>query len=83
MKIILKNLPKHSLNEIYAGGHWTKRDKIKNIYKTIIKSQFKSVLPKNNTYIVEYSFGFKTRPLDVSNTVYMLKMIEEIGRAHV
>ena len=78
IEIILKDLPKHSLNEIYAGKHWTKRNKIKNTYKLIVKSQFKDVLTKDKTYKVYYEFGFKARPLDTSNTVYMLKMIEDI-----
>ena len=78
IEIILKDLPKHSLNEIYAGKHWTKRNKIKNTYKLIVKSQFKDVLTKDKTYKVYYEFGFKSRPLDTSNTVYMLKMIEDI-----
>ena len=78
IEITLKDLPKHSLNEIYAGKHWTKRNKIKNTYKLIVKSQFKDVLTKDKTYKVYYEFGFKSRPLDTSNTVYMLKMIEDI-----
>jgi hypothetical protein len=45
MKIILKDLPKISLNKWYAGMHWTKRKKIKDNYTLIVKSQFKDVLP--------------------------------------
>lgn len=78
MQIILKGLPKHSVNEIYAGKHWTKRKKDKDKYKLLIKSQFKEVLSKDNSYTVEYNFYFKGRALDVSNTVYMLKMIEDV-----
>ena len=78
MQITLKDLPKHSLNEIYAGKHWTKRNKDKDNYKLIIKSQFKDVLSKDKSYKVEYKFYFKGRALDVSNTVYMLKMIEDV-----
>ena len=78
IEIELRNLPKHSLNKIYAGEHWRKRDKAKNDYKLIVKSQFKDVLSKDKTYKVYYEFYFRTRPLDTSNTVYMLKMIEDI-----
>lgn len=78
MIVVLKDLPKHSLNDIYAGKHWTKRKKIKDSYKLIIKSQFKHLFSKLETYSVSYDFRFKTRPLDVSNTVYMLKLIEDI-----
>tara|TARA_R110000868_G_scaffold249678_2_gene506193 strand:- start:517 stop:843 length:327 start_codon:yes stop_codon:yes gene_type:complete len=78
MKIILKGLPKISLNHWYAGMHWTKRKKIKDNYINIVHSQFKDVLPKNNTYNTEYHFTFKLRPLDASNCVAMVKMIEDI-----
>ena len=78
IEIILKDLPKHSLNDIYAGKHWNKRKSIKDTYKTIIKSQFKDVLTKDKSYKVYYEFNFKRNALDTSNTVYMLKMIEDI-----
>jgi hypothetical protein len=77
-EIILKDLPKHSLNKIYSGVHWTKRKKDKDTYKIIIKSQFKEVLSKEFSYRVSYEFNFKRNALDTSNTVYMLKMIEDI-----
>lgn len=78
MEIILKDLPKHSLNEIYAGKHWRVRSKIKNTYKVVIKNQFKHVFGKDKTYKVYYEFAFKRSALDVSNTVFMLKMIEDV-----
>jgi uncharacterized protein YqgV (UPF0045/DUF77 family) len=78
MKIILKDLPKISLNKWYSGIHWTKRKKIKDTYTLLVKSQFKKVLPKSNTYKVAYNFTFKNRALDASNCVAMVKMIEDI-----
>jgi len=78
MIIILKNLPKISLNKWYAGMHWANRKKIKDNYIKIIKSQFTEVLTKNNTYNTEYHFTFKSRALDASNCVAMVKMIEDI-----
>lgn len=72
------DLPKVSLNKIYAGEHYSKRKKLKDTYKLLIKSQFKSVFPKNKVYSATYTFGFKSRPLDTSNTVYMVKIIEDI-----
>lgn len=78
MIIILKDLPKISLNKWYAGMHWTKRKKIKDNYTQIVQSQCRERLPKNNTYQVEYHFTFKSRPLDASNCVAMVKMIEDI-----
>lgn len=78
MKIIIKNLPKISLNKVYSGVHWSKRKKDKDTYKLIVKSQFKDVLSKDKVYKVSYDFRFKKNPLDVSNTVYMLKLVEDI-----
>ena len=77
IKITLYNLPKVSLNDWYAGGHWTKRKRIKDIYKLLIKSQYKKVF-KVARYEVSYEFGFKKNPLDASNCVAMLKLIEDI-----
>ena len=78
MKIILKDLPKVSLNSWYGGGHWSKRKKLKDNYTLIVKSQFKQVLPASESYHTEYHFTFKSRPLDASNCVAMVKMIEDI-----
>lgn len=78
MQIILKNLPKVSLNQWYAGNHWTKRNRLKNMYILIVKSQFKHVFIKAKQYVCIYSFTFKNRPLDCSNTIAMVKMIEDI-----
>ena len=78
IEIILKGLPKHSLNKIYSGVHWLKRKKDKDVYSLLIKNQFKGVLTSDKVYSVQYTFYFKSKPLDVSNTVYMLKMIEDV-----
>ena len=78
MKIILRNLPKISLNQWYSGMHWTKRKQIKDNYTLIVRSQFNNVLGKDNTYHTEYHFTFKSHPLDASNCVAMVKMIEDI-----
>jgi len=78
MIITIKDLPKISLNKWYAGMHWTKRKKMKDNYIKIVKSQFNKTLPKINTYNTEYHFKFKSRALDASNCVAMVKMIEDI-----
>lgn len=78
MEVKLYDLPKISLNKWYSGEHWSKRKKLKDTYKTLVKSQFKQVLSKSDTYIVDYVFNFKTRPLDASNCVAMVKLIEDI-----
>ena len=77
-KITLYNLQKHSLNEIYAGKHWRVRKKIKDKYIKVVKNQIKHTFSKDRVYDVTYEFVFQSRPIDVSNTVYMLKMIEDI-----
>lgn len=78
MIIVLKDLPKISLNKWYAGMHWTKRKKIKDNYTMLVKAQHKQVFSRTKTYRVEYHFTFKSRPLDASNCVAMVKMIEDI-----
>ena len=78
MIIKLFDLPKISLNKWYAGMHWTKRKQIKDSYTLIVKSQCKEVLPKDKVYSAEYQCYFKARPLDASNCVAMVKMIEDI-----
>lgn len=78
MVIVLNNLPKVSLNKWYSGIHWTKRKKIKDNYINVVKSQFSKVFSKDNKYNVSYYFEFKSRPLDASNCVAMVKMIEDI-----
>ena len=78
MEINLYDLPKISLNKWYAGVHWTKRKEIKDTYKLLIKSQFKQVLSKDNQYEVEYIFFFRIKPLDASNCVAMVKLIEDV-----
>lgn len=78
MEITLIDLPKVSTNKIYAGVHWVERKKMKDAYIFIIKNQFKDVLSKQKTYIVNYIFTFKNKPLDAMNCTFMAKMIEDI-----
>ena len=78
MTIILEGLPKVSLNEWYSGNHWANRKRLKDIYKLIVKSQFKHVFGKDKQYVCIYSFTFKSHPLDASNCIAMVKMIEDI-----
>ena len=76
--VILKDLPKISLNQWYSGKHWTKRKAIKDKYYLIIKSQFKQVFKVDQSYNVIYTFEFKIKPLDASNCVAMIKLIEDV-----
>lgn len=77
MQITLRGLPKISLNDWYAGRHWSERKKLKDSYTWIIKSQFKTVFPVGE-YEVQYDFTFKSNPLDASNCIAMTKMCEDI-----
>lgn len=75
MEIYIKDLPKISLNAWYAGSHWSKRTRIKNNYKILVRQATK--LKFKNPCNCEYHFTFKSNPLDASNTVAMVKMIED------
>lgn len=78
IQISLIGLPKISLNKWYAGEHWSIRKKLKDQYYWIVKSQFKEVLSKSNVYECEYLFEFKNSPLDASNCIAILKLVEDI-----
>ncbi len=69
------DLPIISMNKFYAGMHWTKRKKIKDMYHFIIKSvtNVRIDFPCD----VEYTFWFSKQPLDCTNTSAMIKMIED------
>ena len=70
--VIQKDLPiKVSLNQWYAGIHWTKRKKIKDVYALVFKGNYTKPCD------VDYDFTFKSRPLDCSNCMAMVKMIED------
>ena len=77
-QIILRHLPKVSLNKWYSSTHWTKRKQLKDNYKWIIKSQFKTVFKRNLKYDVDYVFYYKKNPLDALNTAAMAKLIEDV-----
>ena len=77
-EIILRNLPKISMNKIYAGVHWTKRKQLKDAFYLVIKSQFKTVFPKTDRYTVSYEIVSKKGiPCDATNLGYIIKIIED------
>ena len=76
-KITLDNLPKISLNKYYAGVHWSDRKQAVDNFKWAVKSQAKIIYPKDRSYDVNYLFEFKSRPLDSSNCMGMVKIIED------
>lgn len=75
-RLVFKDLPKISLNEWYAGTHWTKRQKIKDFYKLWIESVYKKKFRKPCK--VDYLFEFKKHALDPTNCVAMVKLIEDV-----
>lgn len=77
IELVIHGLPKVSLNTWYSGNHWSKRLKTKKEYTTILQRLYgaKKVQGECN---VEYEFGFKKNPLDCSNCVAMVKLIEDI-----
>ena len=77
MKAIFKDLPKVSTNEIYAGKHWRARQKLKESYLWLTCSEIKKLQPVIGKVDLDFTFYFKSRPIDSSNTAYMAKLIED------
>lgn len=78
MKIELYDLPKISLNQWYSGISWKTRKRQKDTFAFLVRSRCKHFFKKDKVYRVSYSFYFKSKPLDTSNCVGMLKMIEDV-----
>ena len=76
-------LPKHlvvSLNAIYAGAHWHKRQQIKQGYLALTKGLFAELKERYGAFDepCEIAFDFSgTRIFDCDNHVYMGKMIQD------
>lgn len=75
--LVIEGLPKISLNAYYAGKHWTNRSKMKEAYALLL-SKYKHKFDDKSIYEAEYCFEFKSKPLDASNTVVMVKMVEDM-----
>ena len=76
--IYFNGLTKLTLNKWYASSHWSERSRIKKDYKWLVKRQFRDKFPKDRKYKVRYDFEFRVRPLDASNVIAMVKLIEDI-----
>ncbi|MCI6344201.1 MAG: hypothetical protein MR769_05900 [Campylobacter sp.] len=76
-------LPKHlvvSLNAIYSGSHWHKRQQIKQGYKALTRVLFKELAGEFGEFNVPCAISFTfagTRIHDCDNHVYMGKMIQD------
>lgn len=77
MEIIFENLPKVSTNKIYAGKHFSYRQKIKDAYALIIPKKYHSIFQKE-FYSVHYKFEWKKNALDCTNCSFMVKILEDI-----
>lgn len=75
--IILDDLPKISLNKFYAGMHWKKRSNMKNTFHLLL-NKYSNKFKKDKRYAVNYSFEFRIKPLDASNCIGMIKLIEDV-----
>lgn len=73
--VVIKNLPKVSLNKFYAGMHWSVRNAIKDSYHEVVPVLSDIKFPIE----VSYRAYFKNNPLDASNFVGgMVKLIEDV-----
>lgn len=69
-----------SLNAIYAGSHWRKRQQIKEAYKAHTRVLFKELVGDYGEFKKPCSISFVffgTRIKDCDNHVYMGKMIQD------
>ena len=73
--IKLFDIPKFSLNKFYSGRHWWIRKQLKDDMVQVVRAQTTRIITKPCE--VEYVFTWKTRIMDPSNTVAMVKMIED------
>ena len=81
MKLFFYNLPKVSNNQFYAGMHWAERKKLKDRFALIVWAQLREQINRKRftkPCKVGYIFEFKSKPLDCSNCVGMLKMLEDV-----
>jgi hypothetical protein len=76
-QVIIKDLPKVSSNKIYAGAHWSKRNKLKEGYLYLTKNAFQKLKPVEGLVDIEFDFYFTRNALDSSNCSYMAKMLED------
>lgn len=72
---------KISTNSIYAGVHWSKRKRLKDLMRWALVPIITSIRPLHQGTLT-FDFQFKSRPLDCSNCSFMVKMIEDVLVEH-
>lgn len=69
------HIPKKvSSNEIYSGMHWTKRKRIKDLFR---KVHFVTKAIDNYPVKCHYHFQLSGKMLDISNHFFLVKLIED------
>ena len=75
MSPIIFNIPKRiSTNDICSGVHWTKRNKHKELYRSV---PFVASPVTKYPVTCHYHFKFTGRTMDLTNFTYMVKLIED------
>ena len=74
IRYVFTDLPKFSLNQRYSG-HWADFHEIKKAYRLIMAPKVKKLTFKCD---VKYVFEFRRNPLDNTNCISMIKVIEDI-----
>lgn len=80
MEIILEiTIPeKVSLNKIYAGMHWRKRQELADIYHSeFLGIKVPPISESEYPVRIRYDFHFVSKPLDTLNCGMMAKMLED------
>lgn len=67
---------KVSTNAVYAGMHWSKRKDLADLYHRCLV-EHRDLRVKEYPVDVFYTFTFKGKMLDPSNTSFMQKMLED------
>ena len=67
---------KVSANRIYSGLHWTKRNKLKDLYHFSLL-EFRKLKIEKFPIHIHYIFEWKNNPLDSTNQFFMIKMLED------
>ncbi len=68
---------KVSLNKIYAGMHWRKRQELADLYHGEVLELKGKLKVKNYPVEILYDWHFTKNPLDTLNCAFMSKMIED------
>lgn len=75
-RLIMIDIPeKVSANAMYAGLHWTKRKELADLYHMALIEHRGTKWP--TPAHLSFTFSFKGKLLDCSNTFFMAKMLED------